>query len=117
MNINPNIYVGLTDQKQMQARTGRKEFDANIIIEAVCSSLEIDREDLLSTCRKRVLAEARCIAIGLVMEANPDLLLIRVAKIFNRHHATILYCRQVYNTLYKRDKSFTNKVEKVLKNV
>lgn len=46
--MNPNIYAGLPDQKRLQVRTGRKEFDPNTIIDAVCKSLEIAREDLLS---------------------------------------------------------------------
>lgn len=118
MKIAPTIFPGLPEQQQIFARIGRKENDPETIIEAVCKQLEISREDLMSKSRKKELAEGRCIAIGLILQVNKNLTLKYLGKMFGgRDHSTILYNRETYNNLYKRDKPFTKKVQEVLKHV
>lgn len=118
MKVAALLYPGLPDEKQLMVRTGRTENDPEQIIDAVCILLEIDRTSLMSKSRKKELSEARCIAIGLILQVNANYGLKRLGKLFGgRDHSTILYNRQTFDNLYKRDKPFTKKVQEVLKYV
>lgn len=118
MKVDPVLYTGLPEPKQILIRMGRKENDPEIIIEAVCRYLGIPRELLTSRSRKRELVEGRMIAIGLILQVNPAFGLKKIGRLFGgRDHSTALYNRELFNTLYKSDKPFTKKVQEVLKYV
>lgn len=116
--VSPLLYIGLPDKKQFMVRSGRKETDPEVIIEAICACLKISRIDMMSKSRKGELTEARCIAIGLILEANPKHTLKSLGEMFGgRDHSTVIYNRDTFNNLYERDKPFTKKVKEVLKYV
>lgn len=115
MKTHPYIYSGLPSRQQILTRLGRKTDDIETIIEAICSVLNVGREELVSRKRTRRLAEARCIAIGLILSVNPNVTLVSLGKLLGgRDHSTIIYNRDLYGDLYKSDKIFTEKTNKVL---
>jgi chromosomal replication initiator protein len=115
--INPYIYLGLPEHKQRLAKLNRKEYDPERIIEIVCEVLKVDKQQFLSPLRKREVSEARSIAIGIILQSCVKLTLKSIGAMLNRDHSTIIYARDTFNVLYKSDKSFTNKVNEVLKHV
>jgi chromosomal replication initiator protein len=60
------------------------------IQEAVCSVLEVSREDLLSTKRTTPVTRARQLAIYLARDLT-SLSLAEIAREFNRDHSTVLH--------------------------
>lgn len=116
--VNAIVFVGLSERSQMLARLKRHEDDAEVIMNAVSETLNISIEDMKSPKRQRPIVEARCIAIGLILQVKPEYGLKRLGIAFgNRDHSTIIYQRNTFDALYKRDKGFTNKVYEVLKKV
>lgn len=113
--VNPLVYLGLSEKKKLLVRANRHESDPDNIIEAVCLSLGVSRERMLSTLRERDVAEARFIAIGLIVEVNPKVTLKQIGALFNRDHSTVIYGRRMYNELMDSDPSFKSKVNKVIK--
>lgn len=111
----PYIYTGLPNRQQVLTRLGRRTDDVETIIEATCEVLNVGRDELVSRKRTRRLTEARCIAIGLILSVRSDVTLVALGKIMGgRDHSTIIHNRQLYNDLYKSDKIFTDKTNKVL---
>lgn len=114
-NPHPYIYSGLPDRQRLMSRLGRRTDDVEIIIGACCETLEVSRDEIASKNRTRRVAEARCIAIGLILSVRNDITLNEVGRIFGgRDHSTIIYNRKLYDDLYGNDRSFTEKTDKVL---
>lgn len=118
MKVDPILYAGLPDRERIMVQTGRRSDDPENIIEAVCDHLNVDRGEMMSPSRKKEYSEARCIAIGLILQVKPDYGLKKLGQVFGgRDHSTILYNRTTFDNLYERDKPFTKKVQEVLKYV
>jgi len=114
--VSPLMYIGLTEEKQLMVKSGRRESDPDNIIEIVCEVLNVSRNTIVQRNRTRLVAEARCIAIGMILQVNPHYGLKRVGVLFGgMHHTSIIYMNNLFKDLYKLDKPFTAKVEAVLK--
>lgn len=115
--MTPYIFTGLPAKQQYYSVHGIVKTDINEIVEAVSEVCEVPVHDIFGPARKAEPTEARSIAIGLITISNPELTLKQLGKIFNnRHHATIIYARECYNTFLRNDKNYRHKVEKVKKN-
>lgn len=118
MKVAPILYTGLPEQVKCMVQTSRKEIDPERILEVISEHLEIPILELLSNSRKRNLVEARCIAVGLILQVNANYGLQKLGTLIGgKHHSTIIHLRQTFDNLYKRDKPFTLKVQEVLKHV
>jgi chromosomal replication initiator protein len=115
--LNVYIYVGLPDTKQDEFIHRIKDSDPDNIITAVCEMLHVTKMALKSTTRKRDVVEARFIGINLILNANPEMTLKEVGKIFNRDHSTIVYARDTYYQLIMSDRKFQDKVALVKQKV
>lgn len=104
------IFAGLPEPKKDLVVNRVKETHPDTIMNAVCVTLNIRHEDLTGRIKTRELAEARCIAIGLILRANPAMTLKSVGKIFSRHHSTVIYSRALYSDLMEIDPEFKRKV-------
>jgi len=113
--IHPMIYVGLPPRGQVTSRLKRRLCEFDSIISATCEVLSVDRELVFTRLKKRHVVDARCIAIGLILQVNPDMRLKQLGAIFGRDHSTIIYNRDLFKDLYNRNLEFTQKVNAVLK--
>jgi chromosomal replication initiation ATPase DnaA len=107
------IFTGLPETKKHSFRFQIKEGGPDEIIEAVSQGLRVSKDTLLGPSRKREVSEARFICFGMILLANPNMTLKELGKLFSRDHSTIIYGREVYNTLVGHDKVFQNKVLRV----
>jgi hypothetical protein len=53
--------------------------------------------------RKRELVEARALFYKIALETNPELTLTALARLFNKHHASIIHSINLYNDLLYKD--------------
>lgn len=53
--------------------------------------------------RDRELVEARALFYKIALETNPELTLTALARLFNKHHASIIYSINLYNDLLYKD--------------
>lgn len=53
--------------------------------------------------RDRELVEARALFYKIAMETNPELTLTALARLFNKHHASIIHSINLYNDLLYKD--------------
>lgn len=111
------VYPGLSDRDKLMMRLGRKVDNIDDILSAVCEVLDVPIERLLSPSREKAIAEARTIAVGLILQVNSDITLKSLGRRLNRHYSSVIHQRETYNDLYKLDKLFTKKVNKVLEKV
>ena len=107
------IYAGLPGEIKHDFLFKVKEKTPMGIINCICEVLNLSYNDIVGKCRKREIVEARQIAIGLILEANPKLTLKKVGRIFKRDHSTIIYARNTYNDLLLTNKIFKSKVKQV----
>lgn len=116
--LRPDIYAGLPERSQVMIRIGRKEYDPDLVLDAVCVTLDLRKEDVVSQSRKREYSEARCIAVGLILQIEKTYGLKNLGVLLGgRHHSSIIHLREQFDNLYKRDKKFTLKTQEVLKHV
>lgn len=112
-DMTPYIYAGLQNKHRCNFINKVKESEPSAIIKAVCQALDIDERALLSSRRDKPTCEARCIAMYLILNANPELTLKYVGYIFKRDHSTVIYNRDLFEDLNGRDRNFTIKINKV----
>lgn len=118
MKVAPNLYPGLPDQVKSLIQVERRIDNPYLILQAISEYLNISLPELLSNSRKRPLVEARCIAVGLILQVKPYYGLKKLGELLGgKHHSSIIHLRQTFDNLYKRDKPFTKKVQEVLKYV
>lgn len=104
------IFLGLPENVKYDFTNGIKIGSPEGIIDSVSAVLNIESRFIKGNSRKREFVEARQIAIGLIYEADPKLTLKTVGRIFNQHHATIIYSKRTFDDLYLTNKSFKQKV-------
>jgi len=79
------------------------EVEAKIlrIITSVCSTFNVAEEDLLGPCRKRKLSFAR--QVGMYLAKMEGYSYPRIAKVFDRHHTTVMHGCQHIQKEIERD--------------
>ncbi len=115
--LHPYLFAGLSENLQLASRVGIGNSDPAYIISGICRAFEIDAVQLMSKTHQRKFVELRAIAIGLIFKTNPGITTVELGRVFKRDHSTIIYNKQLYNNLYKSDKTFTEKVELVLASI
>lgn len=115
MYVTAEAFVGMPIKNQKSIAYKAITAYEDQVIETVCTALGMSRSELVSPTRKRHLAEARCIAIGIILARIPLFGLKKLGTVFNRDHSSIIYCRDLYNDLYGSNKEFTYKANLVLK--
>lgn len=112
--MNPYIYTGLPEKTQYYSRHGITVSEPSEIIHVVSTQLGVTYGQITSSSRLRIIAEARCIAIGLISIAQPNLTLKQIGKMFgNRDHSTIIYSKALFFDLYSHNPPFRIKVDLV----
>lgn len=85
------------------------------IIKVVCDALSIERDDLLSKCRKRELADARCIMVRIaarqVKQGSKE---TAIMESINRDRSTFYKTSEKFEALYFTDREFKNKYNRTL---
>ena len=79
-----------------------EEVEAKIlrIITNVCKTFDVAEEDLLGPCRKRKLSFAR--QVGMYVAKMEGYSYPRIAKIFRRHHTTVMHgCQHIKEEIKK----------------
>lgn len=104
--ISPYVYPGL------DTKPGDVEF-ANFL-SSVAANMGMESNQILSPCRDQVLVEVRqCMWYVLYHEEKKNY--SRLARMFNRDHATILYgVKKVHNLLGLGDRQITETLETIL---
>ena len=114
--MNTLMFPGLSERDQRRVTNIRKLTGIDDIISAVSEVLGVDLSFVTTKIRTKEIAEARTIAIGLILQVDRQITLKSLGRIFgNRDHSTMSYNRDLYSDLYNRDKQFTAKVDAVLK--
>lgn len=114
--MTPYIFTGLEypDRRTINKKL-RSKHDPIIVLDAVCTVLNIGRSNLISGSRKRYLVDAKKIAVGLIYQ-NYAMPLKAIGKLLGgMHHATVMYHRDGFADLMETDKEFESKVLQVVK--
>ena len=90
----------------------QESFDSDKIIEKVCKYFELSKNQLLGKDRKKELSYARQICIYLIDEML-EMPYTSIGKIFNKDHATIIYCKNKVQKLLKTDKLLQTQIKDI----
>ena len=82
------------------------------IHEKVCKYFELSKNQLLGKDRKKELSYARQICIYLIDEML-EMPYTSIGKIFNKDHATIIYCKNKVQKLLKTDKLLQTQIKDI----
>lgn len=87
-------------------------FDSDKIIEKVCKYFEVSKNQLLGKDRKKELSYPRQICMYLLdnMLGMPN---TSIGKIFNKDHATVIYCKNKIDKLLKSDKLLQTQIKDI----
>lgn len=83
--------------------TTQATFDSEKIIEKVCKYFEVTKNQILGKDRKKELSYARQIAMYLLDEIM-QMPYTSIGKIFNKDHATVIYCKNKVAKQLETDK-------------
>jgi len=75
------------------------------IIDVICESLEISRDDFQSDNRNRVLVDARRIAIN-ILTREENYPISHSCRAIGRDHATGIHYRKTHDRLYETDRRY-----------
>lgn len=112
--MTPHIYAGLSEwHRQNIVNKGRNPFtekDKQIIFEAACNVMNINKNELQSKSRKRECVYARKL-VAFALREKHMLSLPKCAKITKQNHSTILYhIRDINNLIQINDLLIKNKL-------
>lgn len=111
-SMTPYIYVGLPSEIKVNYLTRNEPSIVDYIIAKVANHFKFEIWQLKGTSRKFEVTKARYIAIYEIRRST-TLSSIKIGKIFNRDHSTILYALDTYNDLLVFDKAFQQMVADV----
>lgn len=87
-------------------------FDSDKIIEKVCKYFEVSRNQLLGRDRKKELSYPRQICMYL-LDNMLEMPYTSIGKIFNKDHATVIYCKNKIEKLSKTDKLLQTQIKDI----
>ncbi len=106
MTIHPYIYAGMTkDFKEIGERVKSDKELLDMIIQATCKELSLDKEEVLSKCRERRLVYARHIIRSIACK-EIQCTLMWLGRTMKCDHASIIHSKRVVNDLIFSDKEF-----------
>jgi chromosomal replication initiator protein len=128
--MTPYIYAGLSPKNKMNFKlstikkrsevvkspelTSEINLLANHIIKCAAFYFQVTESDLKGKSRLREITEARHLAIYAIKANCMGSTLIGIGKMFNRHHATILYAIDNVNNLFQTDKKYKSMANEFL---
>ncbi len=80
-------------------KTLQFNYTVESIIDAVCGFIKVDKEDLLSTNRDRLLVDARRIAVNILLREE-SCSVSGVGRCIKKNHATVIHYRNTHDNLY-----------------
>ena len=83
---------------------------AIIMTDIVANVSGITKEEIRSKSRKREITEARQIAMTLIKTYYSTMSLSRIARLFDKDHATVLHAMRTVNSLKQTDSGFKLKL-------
>ena len=87
-------------------------FDSDKIIEKVCRYFEVSKNQLLGRDRKKELSYPRQICMYL-LDNMLEMPYTSIGKIFNKDHATVIYCKNKIDKLLKTDKLLQTQIKDI----
>ncbi len=87
-------------------------FDSDKIIEKVCKYFDVSKNQLLGKDRKKELSYPRQICMYL-LDNMLEMPYTSIGKIFNKDHATVIYCKNKIDKLLKTDKLLQTQVKDI----
>ena len=87
-------------------------FDSDKIIEKVCKYFEVSKNQLLGRDRKKELSYPRQICMYL-LDNMLEMPYTSIGKIFNKDHATVIYCKNKIDKLLKSDRLLQTQVKDI----
>lgn len=116
MYVTPEYFVGISAKNQkLIAYRSSVAFEQRVV-DIISECLGVTKEQITSKKRTRDLAEARCIAIGIILERFPNFGLKKLGAFFGgRDHSTIIYNKDLYKDLWDTNKQFRYKASLILK--
>ena len=87
-------------------------FDSDKIIEKVCKYFEISKNQLLGRDRKKELSYPRQICMYL-LDNMLQMPYTSIGKIFNKDHATVIYCKNKIEKLLKTDNLLNTQIKDI----
>ena len=88
------------------------KFDS--VVDCVCRVMSLDKKDLDTRKRDRILVDARRIIANIIM--NEEICSISgLARSMGKNHATLIHYRKTHNNVYETDIRYTRTYEMCLK--
>lgn len=117
------FYSGLLGESIVTMETAREalkdiavhsetELDAGVILDCVCKTYQIKKEDLLARKRTKDIAWARQVAMYLISELI-SMPLASVGDIFGKDHATVIYAKTKIAEDMKKDKKLATEINDI----
>lgn len=113
--MDPMIYIGLKDRsriafksKLMKTITRVRKSFMEEAYEVILNHLDVTDREIRSANRRRKLAVSRQI-LSHILVHRYKAKVVEVARMLNRHHATIIYSCDTASDLLATDKGFKNK--------
>ena len=85
----------------------------NNVMKVICNITQVEWDQMKSKCRKRDINDVRQIAMWIIRKGT-SMSFYDVGKIFNRHHATVLYACKHVEGLIEIDNKYRSNVEQIL---
>lgn len=85
----------------------------NNVMKVICNITQVEWDQMKSKCRKREINDVRQIAMWIIRKGT-SMSFYDVGKIFNRHHATVLYACKHVEGLIEIDNKYRSNVEQIL---
>ena len=111
--MSPQVYAGLEPSNRYQVRMARRRTrmaEVDKIFHAVSEVTGVTKEAIQNKGRTQIVSDARHIFCYMSWKYT-DLPLQVIGKKINRHHATVIYSRDIVSVLKDADMIFKSKLD------
>ena len=111
--INPLIFLGLDDFTKKCAIIGVEANSETKIVMAISDYFKVDYNKIIGKDNRSEISIARMFSIGIISKVS-KMKVVEIGKMFNKHHATIIYNReQFFDLIYIKDAKTLMHIEKL----
>jgi chromosomal replication initiation ATPase DnaA len=111
--IDPLKFLGLDDFTQKCATIGIEVNSETKIVMTICKYFKVDYNEVLSNNNRREISMARMFSIGIISKVS-KMKVVQIGKMFNKHHSTIIYNRDLFfDLIYIKDVQTLMHIEKI----
>lgn len=82
------------------------------LIDCIANLYDITSEDILGKCRKAHISEARMMVAYILRHVGYSF--TEIGEILNRHHTSVIYFLRVFDSRYKYEVGFRDRISKML---